>query len=370
MTKKITNLDNIPDFGETPTFAKVKINQHDWKDGIVVRAPNWLGDAIMAIPAMMQLKQIVPENCGFFVVVPPGLKELFASLDFVDMVIPLHKAHSPWSRKDIKSVKLTNPGIGLLMNNSLRDAFYLKVARVPRLYGAAARGRSFLLKESFNFPKIENLHLNKLHHAGRYLSMVYALGAPAWNGELPQFNNLKEQEITTSEVLALLKCKKVLVVAPGAAYGEAKRWPSKYFNEVCSFWIKNGGSVAIIGTKAEEEVAKEVAKGLPEDKVHNLTGKTDMQDLLNILKHADMCVANDSGVMHMSAILGKKGVAIFGSTDPTSTSPVSRKWKILYKKQKCAPCFGRTCPFGTYKCLRDIEPEMVIKEIKNGSKTS
>ena len=322
----------------------------------------------MAIPAMMQLKKRIPENCGFFAVVPPGLADLFHSLNFIDMTIPLHKAHAPWSSWDINRVKCSNPGIGLLMNNSLRDAFFFKVARVPKLFGAAARGRSILLTQSFKFPKIKNKKLNKIHHAGRYLSLAYALGAPQWDGTLPEFGNTKEPEIMSSEVLKVLETSKLLVIAPGAAYGEAKRWPAEYFSKVCNHWIKEGGEVAIIGTVGEVAVANEVAEGLPEEKIHNLAGETDMPDLLNILKHAERCVANDSGIMHLSAILGGAGVAIFGSTDPSSTCPVSRKWKIMFEQQDCAPCFKRQCIFGHYDCLRKITPKMVIEELRDAWK--
>lgn len=359
----MSNLENIPDFGETPVFPKVEFKQADWKDGIVVRTPNWLGDAVMAIPAMMQLRKAVPENCGFFAVVPPGLGPLFESLSFVDVTFPLRKAHSAWSKTDIRRVRLSNPGIGLLFNNSLRDAFYFKVARVPKLFGAAARGRSMLLTKSFKFPKIQNKSLNKLHHAGRYLSLAYALGAPEWEGDFPEFDNLKEQEITSDEVNQVLDSDRIMVVAPGAAYGPAKCWPAKYFREVCDFWIKKGGQVVIVGTGKEMADAQEVSEGLPGDKVFNLAGKTDLHDLLNILKHAEWCVANDSGVMHLSAILGKKGVAIFGSTDPTSTCPVSTRWEVMYEKLDCSPCFSRTCAFGHYNCLNQITPDKVIEKL-------
>ena len=357
------NLD-IPDFGDVPVFEKINIKNSDWRDGIVVRTPNWLGDAVMGIPALMQLSKIVPENCGFFVVVPPEVKDLFTSLEFVDQVISLHKAHSAYSVEDMKKLKQLRAGIGHFQNNSLRDAFYFKLTRIPKLYGAAKRGRSFLLKKSFKFPKIKDKKLNNLHHAGRYLSMAYALGAPEWNGELPKFKQAKEPEIMTEEVSKVLKTEQLLVIAPGAAYGEAKRWPADNFKAVCGKWIDLGGDVAIIGTSAEKTVADEVASGLNDAKVANLAGKTDMPDLLEILKHADQCVANDSGIMHLSAILGGSGAAIFGSTDPSSTSPVSRKWKILFEQQDCAPCFKRECPFGHYKCLKAITPEMVWEEIE------
>ncbi len=350
---------NIPDFGDIPQFPVVQIKNSDWRDGLVVRTPNWLGDAVMAIPALMQLSKIIPEYCGLFVVVPPGLKDLFESLDCVDLVIPLHQAHSAWSSEDKRKLGVLRAGIGHLQNNSLRDAIYFKLAGIPKLYGAAKRGRSILLKRSFKFPKIKDKKLNRLHHAGRYLSMAYAMGAPEWNGELPLFNQAKEPEIMSCEVRSVLERDKLLVVAPGAAYGEAKMWPTKNFHEICSRWIENGGNVAIIGTAAEKNVAAKVAEGVNENRVANLAGATDMPDLIEILKHADQCVANDSGIMHLSAILGGSGVAIFGSTDPSSTSPVSQKWTILFEQQECAPCFSRTCKFGHYNCLKKITTNMV-----------
>ncbi len=352
------NLD-IPDFGSVPVFPKVEIKNSDWRDGFVVRTPNWLGDAVMGIPALMQLKNIVPANCGFFVIVPPGLYDLFKALDFVDQTIPLHKAHSAWNSDDVNSVRELCAGIGHLQNNSLRDTIYFKLAGIPKLYGAAKRWRSILLTESFKFPKIKDKKLNKLHHAGRYLSMAYALGAQEWKGELPKFNSLKEPELLTEEIRNVLKTENLLVVAPGAAYGEAKRWQAENFKTVCNLWIEKGGNVSIIGTSSEKKAADEVSFGLPENKIANLAGKTDMPDLLEILKHAEQCIANDSGIMHLSAILGGKGVAIFGSTDPSSTSPVSTKWKILFEQQECAPCFKRKCPLKHYKCLKKITPEMV-----------
>ncbi|MBN1863829.1 MAG: lipopolysaccharide heptosyltransferase II [Victivallales bacterium] len=361
----MNNPENIPDFGDMRFFPSESLAVEDWKDGIVVRSPNWLGDAVMSLPAMMQLRRAVPRNCGFFVVTPLVLKDLFDCLDFVDVSIALHRAHSMWSSEDIYKVRRLNAGLGLLMNNSFRDAFFFRVSGVPRLYGASARCRSFLLTRSFDFPNTGGGVLNKLHHAARYLSMSHALGAPVWEGDLPVFSNLKEPETTPVEVNKLMGVGMLLVVAPGAAYGDAKRWPAENFARVCSYWICRGGEVAVIGVPSESEACDAVSAGLPGDKVHNLCGKTDPKDLVRLLGHASFCVANDSGVMHLSAICGGSGVAIFGSTDPTSTSPVSRKWKILYDKQDCSPCFKRTCPSGSFRCLRSITPEKVIEAMED-----
>ena len=356
------------DFGDIPEFPVVELSNADWRDGVVVRVPNWLGDAVMAIPAMMQLRKTVPERCGFFAVVPPALSELFESLDFIDVVHPLSRVHAAWSRRDKQRISRLRAGVGLLCNNSLRDAYHFKLAGVPKLYGASARCRSILLSKSFKFKKIKDRSLNKTHHAGKYLAMAQALGAPAWDETLPEFTIPREPETMSDDLRSILDSDNLLVLAPGAAYGEAKRWPSGYFRQVAEKWISKGGDVAIIGAPAEQKIAAELARGLQAKRTFNLAGETSMLELALILRHAKWCVANDSGVMHLSAILGGAGVAIFGSTDPTSTSPVSEKWKILYERQPCAPCFKRICPMGHYDCLKKITPDKVLEIILDGVK--
>ena len=351
------------ELGDIPVLQDVNLEKEEWKDGLIVRMPNWLGDAVMATPALLQLRKIIPKNCGLFVITTPELFDYFSAMNIIDVVIPLTKKHSNWPKKDRIRISKLQAGVALMFNNSLRDAIFLKLCGIKKLYGAAARGRSIILSESFNFPKITNKKLNKLHHAAKYLSMSYALGAPQWKGELPKFSIEKQEEILNSNINSALQSNNLLVIAPGAAYGDAKRWPTDHFKKVCQYWLKQNGQVAIIGTKSELPVANELMESLQSESTYNLAGKTDLQELILILQMTKQCVANDSGIMHLSAIVGGSGVAIFGSTDPTSTSPVSHKWTILYEKEECSPCFKRTCPLLTYACLKKITPEKVIKAL-------
>ena len=353
----ITSSDNL----DMPVFPKIQIPQKDWKDGIIVRMPNWLGDAVMATPALLQLRKIIPKNCGLFVITTPELFDYFSAISIIDVVIPLTQKHSNWSKEDRIKIKKIKAGAALMFNNSLRDAIFLKLSGIKNLYGAAARGRSIILSKAFHFPKIADKKLNKLHHAVKYLSMVYAFGAPKWDGQLPEFHIEKQTETISTALNDVLNSKNLLVVAPGAAYGDAKRWPTEYFQKVCEYWLNNNGQVAIVGTNAELPVAKKLIKTSQTKAIYNLAGKTNLDELILVLQKAKQCVANDSGVMHLSAIAGGSGVAIFGSTDPTSTSPVSNKWTVLYEKEECSPCFQRICPQNTYKCLKKITPNKVIK---------
>lgn len=352
------------DLGELPVFSKIDLQLSDWKDGIAVRSPNWLGDAVMSIPAMLQIRRMMPGSCGFFVVIPPSLYCFFKTLPFVDDILQLSAAHKLWKKDEIIHLEKLHAGIGLLFNNSLRDTIYFRLAKISKLFGASARGRDLLLTRSFKFPGIKKGQLNMLHHAGRCLSMAYALGANKWDGEFPEFDIAKDPELMSKEFLELCESENLLAVAPGAAYGESKRWPAENFRKVCGYWIEKGGKVAILGRKGEENVADEAAWNLPKDAVSNLVGKTDLAELMLILKRARVCMANDSGIMHLSAALGGRGVAIFGSTDPSLTFPLSHKWTVLFEKQECAPCFSRKCRLRNYKCLQAISVSSAIEAIE------
>jgi heptosyltransferase-2 len=120
-----------------------------------------------------------------------------------------------------------------------------------------------------------------------------------------------------------------------------------------------------LGSKGERPIAAEIVKGLPEGSAFNLAGETKLDELMALLKASSACLANDSGVMHLAAALGLKGVAIFGSTDPSATSPVSKNWRMLFEKLDCSPCFKRDCPKGSKDCLSRITPEMAIDALES-----
>lgn len=354
-----------PDLAPAPEFPVRPLNMEKIKDGIVVRVPNWLGDIIMTIPALMQLKKMLPEYCGLFVICSPGAKDLLESLPIIDYVVVLEKAHRNWSRRDLKRVSQLRAGAGILFNNSLRDAVFMRLAGVKYLYGARARSRSPLLERAFAFPARVCAKLNNMHHAAAYLAMVRALGASDWNGSLPEFRMKYALYQAGPEVRALCGHQNLMTIAAGAAYGGSKRWDAEKFGEVAKWWIKKGGIVAVLGSAGEKDIAAEVVEGLPSGRTYNMAGKTDMCELIYLLFNSKICVANDSGIMHLAAAAGAKGVAIFGSTDPFLTGPLSTKWKVFQEKQECTPCFKRECHFGQYNCLKAIRPEDVIGYMKS-----
>ncbi len=352
-----------PNLSAAPEFPVRPLNMKNIKDGIIVRVPNWLGDIIMTLPALMQLKKILPEYCGLFVICAPGAKDLLESLPMIDYVIPLEKVHHNWSRSDLRRISRLHAGAGILFNNSLRDAIFMRLSGIKQLYGTQARGRSFLLRRRFTFPPRLSERLNRIHHTRKYLSIVKALGASEWDGSLPEFKIKYDLHESTPEIIAVCSHSSLMTIAAGAAYGSSKRWSAERFREVANWWIKEGGIVAVLGAEKEKDIAAEVIDGLSSSKACNLAGKTDMCELMHLLRNSKICVANDSGIMHLSAILGKRGVAVFGPTDYSATGPISEHWRVIYEKTSCSPCFRRECPRVHGKCM-DINTSRVVEQIQ------
>ena len=357
----ITTLDIRKDY-PAPEYRKYQLPD-DLRNGIVVRMPNHLGDAMMALPALMQLKKMLAPELALFVIAPASQKALYATMPFVDGFAGLKKPHKMWSASELYNLRKMRCGAGILFNNSFRDAFCMKLAGIPALYGSDRRMRKLVLTKAFSYPPRPKNRAAEIHQGNRLLQMVYALGAPLWNGELPEFVIQKDIDSCAPDTAACCRHDKLLTTAPGAAYGAAKRWPDSYFKQVAEYWISQGGKVAIVGTPAEKEIAKLVAQGVDKDNCIDLCGKTPLDELMLLLKSSVTVVANDSGIMHLGAALGTSGVAVFGPTDHTATGPISPKWKLVCTEVDCGPCFKRVCPKNNPLCMKSITPEEVISAI-------
>lgn len=156
----------------------------------------------------------------------------------------------------------------------------------------------------------------------------------------------------------------LLALCPGAEYGGAKRWPTEYFAEVASHHIAQGGEVILLGSGKDAPVTAQIASTVNSPACLDLAGKTSLQEVLALLALADQVVSNDSGLMHVAAAVGAPVVALYGSSDPTYTPPLSANAQILYLGLQCSPCFKRECPLGHLDCLRKITPDQVISRLE------
>ena len=344
----------------------MKLTYREWRDGLLVRSPNWLGDLVMTFPALMLLKRLLPEYCALSVICPASLAPVLDALDgTVDEIVPVADPHAFPTRKELVPLVHRHFGAGILFNNSLRDAVVMRRLGVKPLFGAAARGRSILLRDPLHFPKRVSGALNPPHQALRCLEVAKRLGIDDWDGVSmpplrPDFDAARFEEAFGRPFPA----SPVLAVAPGAAFGDAKRWDAASFHAVAEYWQKQrGGVVILLGSKKEAPICETCADGLFPGLTMNLAGKTSLHALMFILQSAAHCVANDSGIMHLCAACGTSGTAVFGSTDMAATAPLSQKWQVLYRKEPCSPCFKHVCPLGTRACMKAIKVEDVLETL-------
>ncbi len=361
MKKQTLILQSMQKLAPGRRFSSCRIIE--MRNGIIARMPNHLGDAIMALPALAALKSAIPDECGLFVVTPASCYQLYQSLPFVDEIIPLAEPHKFWSKHERRQIKQMHAGAAVLFNHSFRDALCFKLAGVPALYGEPTRNRGFLLEGKFRFEKKHRGHYSTSHQAMRYLSISEALGGKRVPEFMPELVVPCAADEVVGPASALFYHPMLLTLAPGAAYGAAKRWPHEYYAKVGAWWIRRGGIVALCGSNSENAICEAICRELPEKKVFNLCGKTDLFALMHLFRFSKFTVANDSGLMHLAAAVKAPGLTVFGPTDLYDTGPVTDDWIMLHDREKCAPCLRRVCPKGNPVCTRKITPAMVIRAI-------
>ncbi len=315
--------------------------------------PNWLGDAVMATPALSALageREIVLLGRKY-------LKPLFEAFPGVKGFIPLSEGRLGLFRT-AKELKRHAFSAGLLLTNSLSSALIYFLSGIPERLGYAGDGRSPLLTRAVPRPR------ERLHQRDYYLRLLEVLGVRVRDRRLRLFLSSSARK-RAGELLFGLSGP-LAVLAPGAAYGPAKRWPVERFRGLAEALLREGWSVALVGGAVERPAGEALVAGL--SRVRNLCGRTDVATAAAIIEKAAVFVSNDSGLMHVAAALGRPQVAIFGSTDPEATGPLNLRARVVRKPLSCSPCLRRTCDRG-YRCLTEISVEEVLQAIREVCET-
>ncbi|QER41316.1 lipopolysaccharide heptosyltransferase II [Thermodesulfobacterium sp. TA1] len=314
---------------------------------MVIRIPNWLGDALMATPVYHNLCQ----HEKIYLLGPQSIVDLFKFFPNTE-VLYYEKGNF---KKNLNLLKPFNHQTGLLLTNSFSSAWLFFRAGLKERWGYAKDLRSFLLTKAVKPPKLT------LHQRDYYLYLLEALKLPCNHRDLSL--PLGKEAITKAKnFLKGLEEKPFIILAPGAAYGPAKMWPKEYYQKLAKNLVKKGWTVVVAGGEKEKNVGDFIQTEVKE--VYNLCGKTDLITVAGMFALAEAIVSNDSGLMHLAATLKKPQVALFGSTDPEKTGPLNPKAIVLQHKMPCNPCFKRTCPYGHYKCLSSISVEEVIDALE------
>ncbi len=341
---------------------------------ILVRGVNWIGDAVMTLPALKALRKAFPESKSSLLV-KPSVASIFEKNPFVDEIIMYEKR----SEKMLGKLKLAQRlrksrfSRAILLQNAFDAALIAYLAGIPERIGYERDGRGVLLTRPVPF----NDDDRKLHHIEYYLNLLRAFGIQA-EYSLPWIHLSTEERMAARNILDRIG-RPVLGINPGAAYGSAKRWLPQRFAEVAGWFMKDSkGSVLIFGGTKEIDATQEIERLVltgqggrggsdqlpPQRHLMNMAGQTSLRELIALISECDVFLSNDSGPMHIAYAVGTPVVALFGSTDPNLTGPAGRGNVVLKSVLPCSPCFERTCREKDMRCMYDIASDDVFLAVK------
>jgi len=325
---------------------------------IVIRAPNWIGDSILALPAMANLKRNFPES-ELWVASNEWVRDLFRMEDYFEGIIPLPQ------QSNLKNLNLSARrlreftfDLGILFTNSFGSALLFYLARIPQRWGYKRDGRGFLLTKG---APIHN-QADRYHQAHYYLDLLSGLGLKNYTTELNL--SLDRQELVRMkkwlESQNIDAKKPLIIINPGAFYGPAKRWPASKYSELASLLQeKNNAQIVIIGSETEIPLAEHIATDMPE-KPFILAGQTTLSGLAAITSFGSVFISNDSGPMHLANALKIPVIALFGPTEPFRTGPYQNPYTLFHKGAPCWPCSYRACPYD-HRCMMNISAQEVFE---------
>jgi heptosyltransferase II len=333
---------------------------------LLILAPNWLGDAVMALPAIADVRRESP-RAEITVAARPSVAALFGMVPEVDRVIVID------ARSPIRTLggQLAQNGfdVALLLPNSIRAALVAAMAGIPERWGYRANLRGLLLTRAIDRP-------TGLHQAEYYQQLAHALGFPNGPTE-PHISVPDGARLAGTELLVGAGwdgSAPLVTLAPGAAYGGAKRWPPERFADVAATLAACAVQPVMIGTPADAAAADEVARAFAaraadarvdrrraEDggfRLLTVVGRTDLPTLAGVLASSRALVTNDSGAMHLAAAVGTTVVSVFGPTDERATRPLGAAHRVVTAPVWCRPCMLRECPLD-HRCMTGVGAEMV-----------
>lgn len=328
---------------------------------ILVRAPNWLGDTVMSLPLLQRLRS--HDDVGRIdVAVRSSLSDVYRAHDSVNRVWELSDEKSMSLPDDVREERYSSI---VVIPKSFRTGVQAFRSGIPRRIGFATQGRSLFLTDRVPLRGRDRSE----HHARLYARLLSDVLDPSEAIPPPAINPDPEEMSRIREAFD----EPFFTTHPGSAYGPAKRWPPEYFSEALKQLLdRRDEYIVALGVEEEEPIAEEIFGELPGDRIINKVGKTTLKEAMAYLSLSRGTIANDSGIMHLSAGLGTPTLGIFGSSDPGLTRPLGPSTSVLYRNVDCSPCFERECPLDSdrYKCLRRIEPDQVrsafLELVENG----
>ncbi|HKC64103.1 MAG TPA: lipopolysaccharide heptosyltransferase II [Pyrinomonadaceae bacterium] len=337
---------------------------------VVVRGVNWVGDAVMTIPALRHLRRVLP-HAHITLATRLWAEGLFADADFLDDLLIYNRRPRDLTAvaRQVREWRRRQFDLALLFQNAFEAALIAAAARIPVRMGYATEGRRALLTHPLSVPPWRG-ERNELFY---YLNVIAELevllyGKTSVDTHEPQLAlNISEQRRERSrEFLSshgVRMGNSLIALCPGSTNSRAKRWPAERYAALADRFIEeSGASILLIGSPDEIDVSAEVLK-MMRHKPFMLTGKTDLAQATDVLSLVDLLITNDTGPAHIAAALNRPTLVIFGPTNPQTTRPFSKAAEIIRRPPDCAPCMLRDCPID-HRCMTAISAEEVFERAK------
>ncbi len=330
---------------------------------LLVRATNWVGDAVMSLPALAALRRHFPD-AHIAILARPWVAGLYRHEAFADEIIPYQpgKLWQGWQdrRSAAASLGRMQFDCAVLLQNAFDAALITWLARIPRRIGYARDGRGFLLTDPIPRPPKGSI---PPHESFYYLELIRRAG---WLDALPPAPLIRLEGAASARHAGLERFHaegigKVIGVSPGAAYGTAKRWwPDRFAQAASRVASELGAAVALFGSPPERDLCEQVAGLVRQSGIEtrNFAGQTSLEEYIERAAACQVYLTNDSGAMHISSALGVPTVAIFGATNHITTGPTGPLARVIRRDVECSPCLLRHCPID-HRCMAAVSSEMV-----------
>jgi heptosyltransferase-2 len=316
---------------------------------ILIRATNWVGDAVMCVPALSAIRERFP-RAHIAILAKPWVADLYRREPFADEVI-LYNSASRW--KMAGELRARRFDCAILLQNAFEAALIAWLARIPTRIGYKRDGRGLLLTHAIDVPKRGEI---PRHERFYYLELLRRAGI---------IDQLPESAAIRLTRPSAERKTRMIGVSPGAAYGTAKQWlPERFAEAAGTLAAARGASIALFGSQSERPLCSQVAEMLTGHEVTNHAGETTLAHFIELAAECELFLTNDSGAMHIASALGVPTVAIFGATDDIATGPTGPHARVVRQQVECSPCLLRECPID-HRCMTRVSADRVVKEARS-----
>jgi heptosyltransferase-2 len=328
----------------------------------LIVAPAWIGDTVMAQALFMRLHQYNP-GLQLDALAPPWVAPVLQRMPQIGRIFESPFAHGELALGEryrlARRLAQSAYRRAYLLPNSLKSALIPFLAGIPERIGFTGEARYGLVNRRHTLDEAALPQMSQ-----RFAQLAEPVGAPLpLPLPFPRLSSTTAQQEATLAALRLARPSMIAVFCPGAEYGPAKRWPERHFAALAEQLIARGYAVWLLGSGKDSAVGEAIVRLVrPADSPPlNLCGSTSLSQAIDLIAAASVVVCNDSGLMHVAAALARPLVALYGSSSPAFTPPLSADARIISLDLECSPCFARVCPLGHFDCLNKLEPAVVLE---------